>query len=358
MRSYVQFSCSYLSITNTMLSFIPSPVLLRASLAPRPLRLAPIPLPHNEIGAAWSDLPSVLAAAAASQPLPFLSKGAWANTEAEFWEPIYLSTMAGLSTCIGASVAFVVDATKPEGDDGDAAATSSRAVGVGPDLLAFSLALAGSVMVTVCVVSIIPEALSLDFDGADGETTWSALGQDPSQLILQRGAGFAAGWGVYALLSRMLSALPEQDEWGSYLVGDGASTSFDADDDTRTQTSTQSTTKQASWRLTILLFLSLLLHNFPEGLAVAFSAASSLPSSSSVVSTEIEPATSALSAIATGISSLGGGMSSVSSHPLVSSSIMIPAHETLAPAASTSSLASIVTLSIALHNIPEGLAIG
>ena len=67
--------------------------------------------------------------------------------------------------------------------------------------------------------------------------------------------------------------------------------------------------RQSSWRLTILLFLSLLLHNFPEGLAVAFSAASD------------------------------------------STIIHNPQEET------STSLASIVALSIALHNIPEGIAI-
>jgi ZIP family zinc transporter len=65
--------------------------------------------------------------------------------------------------------------------------------------------------------------------------------------------------------------------------------------------------QSSSWRLTVLLFLALLLHNFPEGLAVAF--ASNASSSSQSV------------------------------------------------ASSPSPLASIVTLSIALHNIPEGIAI-
>jgi len=47
---------------------------------------------------------------------------------------------------------------------------------VGPELLAFSLALAGSVMITVVIVSIIPESLMIgDATMIDGgiETFWT-----------------------------------------------------------------------------------------------------------------------------------------------------------------------------------------
>ena len=145
---------------------------------------------------------------------------------------------------------------------------------VSADLLSFSLSLAASVMCTVCVVSIIPESLT---------STYS---------VIEWCLYFSLGWGFYALLSTWLSTMPDEDEWGNILApsppneGDLIS----------------SKEQSSSWRLTVLLFLALLLHNFPEGLAVALSSSSVDPSSSS-------------------------------------------------------SLASIVTLSIALHNIPEGVAI-
>ena len=145
---------------------------------------------------------------------------------------------------------------------------------VSADLLSFSLSLAASVMCTVCVVSIIPESLTSAYS------------------VIEWCLYFSLGWGFYALLSNWLSTMPDEDEWGNILApsppneGDLIS----------------SKEQSSSWRLTVLLFLALLLHNFPEGLAVALSSSSVDPSSSS-------------------------------------------------------SLASIVTLSIALHNIPEGVAI-
>ena len=94
-----------------------------------------------------------------------------------------MSTLAGLSTCIGASVAFVVGVP----DDGKNGSKSGMnyngppgsrggAGVVGPELLAFSLALAGSVMITVVIVSIIPESLMIgDATMIDGgiETFWT-----------------------------------------------------------------------------------------------------------------------------------------------------------------------------------------
>lgn len=258
----------------------------------------------------------------ALQRILFLDDG---NLDLEFWEPVYLSTLAGLSTVIGASVAFFVVPQVPKNNNDDT-------VSVGPDLLSFSLALAGSVMITVCLVSIIPESLSVDIGDVpiDTESTrvysgvWVVFGHIlSSQVLLQRTAGFALGWGVYALLSRLLTFFPEEEEMGAMLSGGGETVQ-----EVATLSSTagmsleyptialeapmlsnppnrevKTATKKSSWRLTILLFLSLMLHNFPEGLAVAASAASSETSETS------------------------------------------------------SSLSTIVALSIALHNIPEGIAI-
>ncbi|KAL7527563.1 hypothetical protein ACHAXR_004439 [Thalassiosira sp. AJA248-18] len=320
-------------------------------------------------------------------------------SDSSFWAPIKLSTLAGLSTCIGASVAFLVSA---DDNGGTAKANKDRQdnarVGVGPDLLAFSLALAGSVMITVTLVSIIPEALSINAQSSSSGT-WSIFGHFiSSQLILQRAVGFAVGWGLYALLSQWLALLPEEDEWSDLLVGDDDITfaqaannfGFALADPTSKNVITSSlkpsrgdadtnreNRKQSSWRLTILLFLSLLIHNFPEGLAVAFSAASStatyVPPPSSVVIKA--PATASIIVPST-IKPISSGANSFSSnlnpnespvpHPVVTSSIVLPSPSTqpasiqtqsISPASSPSSLASIVALSIALHNIPEGIAI-
>lgn len=146
---------------------------------------------------------------------------------------------------------------------------------VSADLLSFSLSLAASVMCTVCLVSIIPESLT---------STYS---------VIEWCLYFSMGCGFYALLSTWLSTMPDEDEWGKLLA-----LSPPNDEGNLISSKEQS----SSWRLTVLLFLTLLLHNFPEGFAVALSSSSMDHSSSS-------------------------------------------------------SLASIVTLSIALHNIPEGITI-
>jgi len=361
----------------------------------------------------------------------------WNSLDAEFWEPIKLSTLAGLSTCVGASVAFVVGGTSggvttskngiiggdfvPIPESGEVLRSESEhamsekegskeeeeVAVVGPDLMAFSLALAGSVMITVCIVSIIPECLFMDIDnvnvvqslesGNNINDSWSVSGQIiSSQILLQRSVGFAVGWGVYALLSKWLAVLPEEEEWSGILLGEGSNdtTWNKSDSSTNTQQgNAKSTSKQSSWRLTILLFLSLLLHNFPEGLAVAFSAASSSTSMQSPHTTvpmvvEESPAKDAIKFDSTArMSSITAGTISFNNkhlvsnealppHPAITSSIVFPSpHTPSSPPAeqrpeassslsssetsstSTSSLASIVALGIALHNIPEGIAI-
>ncbi|KAL7550762.1 hypothetical protein ACHAWF_013983 [Thalassiosira exigua] len=217
-----------------------------------------------------------------------------------------MSMMAGLSTCVGASAAFLVaddggggDVAAAEGEDEDRRG-SGRAGGVGPELFVFSLALAASVMITVCVVSIIPECLSMNSDAEIGDVgSLSVLGHTvPYGLLLHRAAGFSTGWAVYVLLSQLLALLPEQAEWSGLLISDLPDHGSSTDSSTTPENG-------SSWRLTILLFLSLLIHNFPEGLAVQPSQQSAIASTSPHVT----------------------------------------------------SLASIFTLNIALHNIPEGIAI-
>jgi len=306
---------------------------------------------------------------------------------------------------MGSVAFFVADSDEDDGGDDE---VGSGGVVVGPDLLAFSLALAGSVMITVSVVSIIPEALSIDANIDEGiyassGSTLNVFGHlISSRLLLQRSVGFAVGWGVYALLSRWLSVLPEQDElWGGLIAGvgddgttplvpaaasnagidvadipaDSGVTSSIINSSSRGNNADQPESRQSSMRLTILLFLSLLLHNFPEGLAVAFSAASTMsnptPPSSSIIETPPVEARTMISppstiGVSSGITSFANNLNPSSPLPEVKSSIILPVSPptsiqtqiTASPSSSPShSLASIVTLGIALHNIPEGIAI-
>ncbi|KAL9178583.1 hypothetical protein ACHAXT_001921 [Thalassiosira profunda] len=263
---------------------------------------AALPLVQDGLDAAAS-LPSFLASAVAPNswldPARLLHLPPSTGVDILLWEPIALSTLAGLSTCVGASVAFLVDNT----------ADGASNEGVGPDLLAFSLALAGSVMITVCIVSIIPESLSVGIESVQGD--FEVFGHVVSKdLLLQRTLGFAVGWLVYVSISQLLTLLPEEEELSGLMIRENEApavpaTSFAVDGELEQSAPKQ----QSSMRLTTLLFLALLLHNFPEGLAVAFSAATDLQMAS------------------------------------------------MPTASAPSQLASIVALSIALHNIPEGIAI-
>jgi len=363
-----------------------------------------------------------------------------------FWEPIYLSSVAGASTCLGASVAFLVPMIHKWRNDGKKYSINETDVGlrserdddvnsaiVGPDLLSFSLALAGSVMITVCLVSIIPECLDIEDRKA------AAVVESFDDILLRRFIGFGIGVGVYALLSQLLNKLPEEDEWGD-LLGDA----FDLTNDNHTQMETLPQTeaytgkeaifyqqmnytptsviqshhnrlsipslpspsinestkslsstksdigkhpidnhpdlsmnnpqrKQSPWRLTLLLFLSLLLHNFPEGVAVSLSAASAngirtKGATSTILSrgTEVNENTFE-GANPTSFSSVEEMAetidTTINSDSITSDIALSIIHQNnldssnLKSSRPPSSLASIVTLSIALHNIPEGIAI-
>eukprot|EP00554_Chaetoceros_debilis_P006654 CAMPEP_0194077588 /NCGR_PEP_ID=MMETSP0149-20130528/4191_1 /TAXON_ID=122233 /ORGANISM="Chaetoceros debilis, Strain MM31A-1" /LENGTH=397 /DNA_ID=CAMNT_0038758655 /DNA_START=161 /DNA_END=1351 /DNA_ORIENTATION=- len=118
----------------------------------------------------------------------------------EDWQPLYLSSIAGASTCIGAAVVFCLPPSKS--DDG------SR--NVPPGMMAFSLALAGSVMVTVSVISIIPECL-LDDERTNNED------EDGFKMIpifgytmLCRVSFFILGCVLYFMLSLLFVAEPEE----------------------------------------------------------------------------------------------------------------------------------------------------
>lgn len=243
------------------------------------------------------------------------------------WQPLYLSCIAGASTCIGAAVVFI----QPK--------HGNKRV-VLPGTMAFSLALAGSVMVTVSAISIIPECLQDDSFGDE------AFHMIPfwSQTMFYRVAFFLLGGALYFFLSLLLN-VPEPEELlqdvllvgGSRKSRDLSQKNSSLDIDTeqqpfltedgedrihlerspdKGQTSPvsrmkkqeskeiaqphspgnnngkikasncsnvgftawstgqdlQSKDQQKAWRLAMLLFVSLLVHNFPEGLAVAASA--------------------------------------------------------------------------------------
>ena len=90
------------------------------------------------------------------------------------WEPLYLSTIAGLSTCIGAAVVFCQPSSSSSSSNNE---NNTKVVKVvPPKTMAFSLALAGSVMVTVSVISILPEVLMKDNNDED-------INNDPKDII-------------------------------------------------------------------------------------------------------------------------------------------------------------------------------
>lgn len=242
----------------------------------------------------------------------------------DFWQPFYLSSIAGASTCVGAAVVFLFPPSKHD---------NSREVP--PGMMSFSLALAGSVMVTVSLISILPECLM--------ETSEDALKLIPitSWKMLSRVTFLCLGGALYFALSHFLVAEPEEllqsESFRNALVGkiesqigeENASVlsfknceteSFLGGEEPSTDTPVrgrkisiemsklsgqnsptnngkcksilspnspsrshilsswtsgkdlQSEEKRKAWRVAMLLFISLLVHNFPEGLAVAASA--------------------------------------------------------------------------------------
>lgn len=156
------------------------------------------------------------------------------------WMPLYLSTIAGMSTCLGALIVFCHPLEDDDDDihhdfnnDAEQAtltdvparpARRRRRRKVSPSTMAFSLALAGSVMVTVSVVSIGPECLAAssmpqnaartDLDAEDSFFTFGiTLMPVRSLAFLQRLLAFAAGCVTYFVLTKC--ALPEPSEVAS-----------------------------------------------------------------------------------------------------------------------------------------------
>ncbi len=114
--------------------------------------------------------------------------------------PLLMSCIAGGSTCLGAAVVFC----QPR---------SNKRIGdhVVPTLvsegqLSFSLSLAASVMITVSVVSIGPECLSINAISPSTTDTWISIW---SMIFVHRAAAFALGCVLYVLLSCF--AFPDAD---------------------------------------------------------------------------------------------------------------------------------------------------
>ncbi len=165
------------------------------------------------------------------------------------WTPLILSTIAGMSTCVGALIVFChpiddevegheLRVTITPGDSESISTISDRSTEtkslmgknlhirmsgkrkVSPSTMAFSLALAGSVMITVSVVSIGPECLaasSMPQNGGGEElegNTFFVFGITLMPILswafLQRLLSFVAGCFLYFLMSKY--AFPEPEE--------------------------------------------------------------------------------------------------------------------------------------------------
>ena len=234
------------------------------------------------------------------------------------WMPLYLSCIAGASTCLGAGFVFCHPKT----------ANNTRVVSA--NTMSFSLALAGSVMITVSVISIGPECLQ-----DPGVEQGFQIMKLNSYVFLQRMVSFGLGCIMYYVISlsfpepdQVLGLKPLNDEEGDLEVakdgtqsskvdvesrkirsrrkstisdqdgtGDGSSVGSAEDltdallvvteiqpeeyssKDKNTSwkhwsagTDLENADQRRAWRVAMLLFVSLLCHNFPEGLAVAASA--------------------------------------------------------------------------------------
>lgn len=231
--------------------------------------------------------------------------------ENDWFFPLLLSCLAGASTCAGAAVVFCVPAS-----------TIRHA-------MAGSLSFAASVMITVSIVSILPEVMTGLVEYRTTTTT-TATATDTTMdtaypilhtdLLVERGIAFGVGVLAYVLLAKLLQCLPEPDTL--YLLDEAAVVKGQEDDDVKRQydlylseededeedpgTATIRTTRKRrgagilsssssssspsteeaeadgdedlpafskarrkrSWRVALMLFTSLLLHNFPEGLCV------------------------------------------------------------------------------------------
>ncbi len=154
------------------------------------------------------------------------------------WMPLVLSTIAGMSTCLGALIVFCHpiededdEHNNSESDkliaDSNISSSSKnknrfRMRGrrkVSPSTMSFSLALAGSVMITVSVVSIGPECLAASSmpqneHMQDEENTFFIFGLTLmpilSMAFLHRLVSFGVGCLIYFFMSKCCFPEPEE----------------------------------------------------------------------------------------------------------------------------------------------------
>lgn len=107
------------------------------------------------------------------------------------WVPLVLSLLAGLSTCLGAAIVFVLRRDP-----------SNKQQALSHGHMSFSLALAGSVMVTVSFLSLLPESFSVD------DTASFTLLSIKTRLFWQRVAEFVLGCAAYWMLSKCVFPEP------------------------------------------------------------------------------------------------------------------------------------------------------
>lgn len=118
------------------------------------------------------------------------------------WAPLWMSLTAGMSTCLGAIWVFCH--RPPPSSPRNRASVAEV---IRPSVMCFSLALAGSVMITVSVVSIIPECLRMELNAATEEYEMIPIF---SAIFMQRLIFHVLGYVLYFLLAKF--AFPEPDE--------------------------------------------------------------------------------------------------------------------------------------------------
>ena len=124
------------------------------------------------------------------------------NLSVDWRTPLLLSIIAGLSTCIGAAIVFCLE--QPSSSIVTSKGGKKRGITkLGPAHMAFSLTLAGSVMITVSIASILPESFLLDDD-----IHFTPFG---SMDFYQRCIAFGTGCGIYVFLSKFVfPAAPDE----------------------------------------------------------------------------------------------------------------------------------------------------
>lgn len=174
-----------------------------------------------------------------------------ARPASQRWVCVFMSLLAGLSTSIGAMVVFMLPGER-----------------VTPSQMAFSLALAAGVMFSVSILEFwLPKLL--------GHSQ-----QDLHNLLIYS----VVGAGAFLLLSKCVpepdmaaiskpSSLPQEapEIYGNASRRPSVKSGRDIEEGGNVSDE-EAVTIARQWRLSMVLMLSLTLHNFPEGFAVALSA--------------------------------------------------------------------------------------